>query len=109
MILDKKTKHDRRNEFNELLKTISYDNNQQEIKRNGRYDYHSKRISLWRNEMKQLCTENMKTIQVKVESKKWKVESKNSQTLKIGEFVKVKIVGADKFVLQGEVIWFVIV
>ena len=54
-------------------------------------------------------TENMKTIIV-TSSKVLDISTplitstKQLTTPKIGEFVKVKIIGADKFVLQGEVI-----
>jgi tRNA-2-methylthio-N6-dimethylallyladenosine synthase len=92
--IDKKIKHDRRDRLNELLKKISLENNQKEI---GSYTVamitSQKEVSPgvveWTG-----YTENMKTIQWRVKSEEWRV----------GEFTKVKIVGADKFVLKGEIV-----
>jgi len=107
--IDKTTKHDRRQRLNELLKTISYDNNQQEIGRETvamittQKELPSGSIE-WSG-----YTENMKTIIVTSSkvldiSTPLMTSTKQLTTPKIGEFVKVRIVGADKFVLKGEVI-----
>ncbi len=66
--IDKKTKHNRRNELNELLKKISYDNNQKEIGSDTVAMITTKKevspgVYEWSG-----YTENMKTIILKNES-----------------------------------------
>jgi len=93
--ISRAVKRDRWSRLNELLKEISRTNNEREIGKTK--EILINKIDTWTIEW---YTDNMK--QIIVQFKTWNLEFENS--LKIGEFIHVKITKAIPFKLYGEIL-----